>query len=200
MIISEIYERPNLSPILHIYSDNGFFLQYENQLFRDGYVENEEQIQKYTETNIPLPPIIVTNDFICQEFIFNNRLTEKQVLSAKPVLEKALNLLDKNDVYYVKFFYPEVDFNREYQIGERFQYNDKIYETVKKATGNQILLNNSEYFEEIKYSADFLEEWNSNKIYNQGDRVNYGEHTYESLLDSNNWSPQDFPMSWKLIQ
>lgn len=200
MIISEIYERPNLSPILHIYSDNGFFLQYENQLFRDGYVENEEQIQKYTETNIPLPPIIVTNDFICQEFIFNNRLTEKQVLSAKPILEKALNLLDKNDVYYVKFFYPEVDFNREYQIGERFQYNDKIYETVKKATGNQILLNNSEYFEEIKYSADFLEEWNSNKIYNQGDRVNYGEHTYESLLDSNNWSPQDFPMSWKLIQ
>lgn len=200
MIISEIYERPNLSPILHIYSDNGFFLQYENQLFRDGYVENEEQIQKYTETNIPLPPIIVTNDFICQEFIFNNRLTEKQILSAKPILEKALNLLDKNDVYYVKFFYPEVDFNREYQIGERFQYNDKIYETVKKATGNQILLNNSEYFEEIKYSADFLEEWNSNKIYNQGDRVNYGEHTYESLLDSNNWSPQDFPMSWKLIQ
>ena len=200
MIISEIYERPNLSPILHIYSDNGFFLQYENQLFRDGYVENEEQIQKYTETNIPLPPIIVTNDFICQEFIFNNRLTEKQILSAKPILEKALNLLDKNDVYYVKFFYPIVDFNREYQIGERFQYNDKIYETVKKATGNQILLNNSEYFEEIKYSADFLEEWNSNKIYNQGDRVNYGEHTYESLLDSNNWSPQDFPMSWKLIQ
>lgn len=200
MIISEIYERPNLSPILHIYSDNGFFLQYENQLFRDGYVENEEQIQKYTETNIPLPPVIVTNDFICQEFIFNNRLTEKQILSAKPILEKALNLLDKNDVYYVKFFYPLVDFNREYQIGERFQYNDKIYETIKKATGNQILLNNSEYFEEIKYSADFLEEWDSNKIYNQGDRVNYGEHTYESLLDSNNWSPQDFPMSWKLIQ
>jgi len=200
MIISEIYERPNLSPILHIYSDNGFFLQYENQLFRDGYVENEEQIQKYTETNIPLPPIIVTNDFICQEFIFNSRLTEKQILSAKPILEKALNLLNKNDVYYVKFFYPMVNFNREYQIGERFQYNDKIYETVKKATGNQILLNNSEYFEEIKYSADFLEEWDSNKIYNQGDRVNYGEHTYESLLDSNNWSPQDFPMSWKLIQ
>ena len=200
MIISEIYERPNLSPILHIYSDNGFFLQYENQLFKDGYVENEEQIQKYTETNIPLPSIIVTNDFICQEFIFNSRLTEKQILSAKPILEKALNLLDKNDVYYVKFFYPRVDFNREYQIGERFQYNDKIYETVKKAIGNQILLNNSEYFEEIKYSADFLEEWDSNKIYNQGDRVNYGEHTYESLLDSNNWSPQDFPMSWKLIQ
>jgi len=199
MIISEIYERPNLFPILHIYSDNGFFLQYENQLFRDGYVENEEQIQKYIETNIPLPPIIVTNDFICQEFIFNNRLTEKQVLSAKPILEKALNLLDKNDVYYVKFFYPEVDFNREYQIGERFQYNDKIYETTQPALGNKILEENSKCFEEIKYSSDFLKEWNSNDMYNQGDRINYGKHTYESLLDNNNWSPQDFPMSWKLI-
>ena len=81
MIVSEIYERTNLPSILHIYSDSGFFLQYENQLFRDGFVDNEEQIQKYIETNIPLPPIIATNDFICQEFIFNNHLTEKQIQS-----------------------------------------------------------------------------------------------------------------------
>lgn len=200
MIVSEIYERPDLPSILHIYSDNGFFLQHENQLFRDGYVENEEQIQKYAETNIPLPSVIATNDFICQEFVFNNRLTEKQILAAKPILEKALNLLDKNDVYYVKFFYPRVDLNREYQVGERFQYNDKIYETIQKGTGSKIFTNADEYFEEIKYSSAFLDEWNANKIYNQGDRVNYGTHSYESLINNNNWSPQDFPMSWKLVE
>jgi len=184
---------------LHIYSNNNFFLQYENQLFRDAYVENEEEIQNYIETNIPLPSVIVTNDFICQNLIFNSQLTEKQILAAKPILEKALNLLNKDEVYYVKFLFPLLDLNREYQIGERFQYNDKIYEAKQVALGNNFLKENSNSFEEIKYSKDFLEEWNSNKIYAQGDRVNYGEHTYESLIDNNNWSPQDFPMSWKLI-
>ena len=200
MIVSEIYNRLNLPSILHIYSNNNFFLQYENQLFRDAYVENEEEIQNYIETNIPLPPVIVTNDFICQNLIFNSQLTEKQILAAKPILEKALNLLNKDEVYYVKFLFPLLDLNREYQIGERFQYNDKIYEAKQVALGNNFLKENSNSFEEIKYSKDFLEEWNSNKIYAQGDRVNYGEHTYESLIDNNNWSPQDFPMSWKLIQ
>jgi hypothetical protein len=199
MIVSEIYNRLNLPSILHIYSNNNFFLQYENQLFRDAYVENEEEIQNYIETNIPLPPVIVTNDFICQNLIFNSQLTEKQILAAKPILEKALNLLNKDEVYYVKFLFPLLDLNREYQIGERFQYNDKIYEAKQVALGNNFLKENSNSFEEIKYSKDFLEEWNSNKIYAQGDRVNYGEHTYESLIDNNNWSPQDFPMSWKLI-
>ena len=199
MIVSEIYNRLNLPSILHIYSNNNFFLQYENQLFRDAYVENEEEIQNYIETNIPLPSVIVTNDFICQNLIFNSQLTEKQILAAKPILEKALNLLNKDEVYYVKFLFPLLDLNREYQIGERFQYNDKIYEAKQVALGNNFLKENSNSFEEIKYSKDFLEEWNSNKIYAQGDRVNYGEHTYESLIDNNNWSPQDFPMSWKLI-
>ena len=199
MIVSEIYNRLNLPSILHIYSNNNFFLQYENQLFRDAYVENEEEIQNYIETNIPLPPVIVTNDFICQNLIFNSQLTEKQILAAKPILEKALNLLNKDEVYYVKFLFPLLDLNREYQIGERFQYNDKIYEAKQVALGNNFLKENSNSFEEIKYSKDFLEEWNSNKIYAQGDRVNYGEHTYESLIDNNNWSPQDFPMSWKLV-
>ena len=199
MIVSEIYNRLNLPSILHIYSNNNFFLQYENQLFRDAYVENEEEIQNYIETNIPLPPVIVTNDFICQNLIFNSQLTEKQILAAKPILEKALNLLNKDEVYYVKFLFPLLDLNREYQIGERFQYNDKIYEAKQVALGNNFLKENSNSFEEIKYSKDFLEEWSSNKIYAQGDRVNYGEHTYESLIDNNNWSPQDFPMSWKLV-
>ena len=199
MIVSEKYNRPNLPSILHIYSNNNFFLQYENQLFKDGYVKNEEEIQNYIETNIPLPPVIVTNDFICQNLIFNSQLTEKQIFAAKPILEKALNLLDKNEVYYVKFLFPLLDLNREYQIGERFQYNDKIYETKQVALGNDFLKENSNSFEEIKYSKDFLEEWSSNKIYSQGDRINYGEHTYESLINNNNWSPQDFPMSWKLI-
>ena len=199
MIVSEIYNRLNLPSILHIYSNNNFFLQYENQLFRDAYVENEEEIQNYIETNIPLPPVIVTNDFICQNLIFNSQLTEKQILAAKPILEKALNLLNKDEVYYVKFLFPLLDLNREYQIGERFQYNDKIYEAKQVTLGNNFLKENSNSFEEIKYSKDFLEEWNSNKIYAQGDRVNYGEHTYESLIDNNNWSPQDFPMSWKLV-
>ena len=200
MIISEKIDRLDLPSILHIYSSQGFFLRYKNQLLKDGYVDNEDEIQNYIETNIPLPSTIVTNDFICNQLIFNQPLTEKQILAAKPVLEKALNLLNQEEIYYVKFLVPLLDLNRQYQTGERFQYNNKIYEVLNSMKGNKFFENNSTDFKELQGASEFLEEWNSNIIYQQGDRINYGTYTYESLIDNNTWSPQAFPAGWKLIQ
>ena len=200
MIISEKIDRLDLPSILHIYSSQGFFLRYKNQLLKDGYVDNEDEIQNYIETNIPLPSTIVTNDFICNQLIFNQPLTEKQILAAKPVLEKALNLLNQEEIYYVKFLVPLLDLNRQYQTGERFQYNNKIYEVLNSMKGNKFFENNSTDFKELQGASEFLEEWNSNIIYQQGDRINYGTYTYESLIHNNTWSPQAFPAGWKLIQ
>ncbi len=200
MIISEKIDRSDLPSILHIYSSQGFFLRYKNQFLKDGYVDNEDEIQNYIETNIPLPSTIVTNDFICNQLIFNQPLTEKQILAAKPVLEKALNLLNQEEIYYVKFLVPMLDLNRQYKTGERFQYNNKIYEVLNPMKGNKFFENNSTDFKELQGASEFLEEWNSNIIYQQGDRINYGTYTYESLIDNNTWSPQAFPAGWKLIQ
>jgi len=42
-------------------------------------------------------------------------------------------------------------------------------------------------------------EWEE-KTYRLGDKVKYGEHIFESLINNNIWSPENFPDAWKLIE
>jgi hypothetical protein len=199
MIVSEIYERENATPLLHIYSDERFFLRLKNQLVKDGYVDNEQEIQNYTETNIPLPSIKANNDFICSVLIYDDELTEDQILKAKPILNEALNLIEEEKSYYLKFLYPTLDIEYQYKEGERFQYNNNIYVTIQEAYGKKLLdSDNSTYFKKINCPIDFLEEWKTMQEYNLNDRIKYGSHVYVSLIDHNTWSPQDFPAAWQL--
>ena len=201
MIVSEVYNRQNLPPLLHIYSDNGYFLTLNNQIFRDAYVANEDEISKYSETNIPLPPSIATNDFICNVLITNNQLTEQQILNAQPIIEKALNTLPDKEAYYASFLYKPLDTFKEYQVGERFLYQNKLYNTIQVALGSKMLGEDYKlYFEETEYPKDLMPEWKENQEYRQNDKVKYGEHVYKSLIDNNMWSPQDFLDAWRLVE
>lgn len=201
MIISEIYNRPNLPSQLRIYSNQGYFLQKENQLFREVYINKEEEISEYTETNLPLPPAFASNDFIYNSLITNNQLTEPQILAAQPIIEKALNQLEDEDAYLVSFLYKPVDAEKEYQIGERFLYNNILYTTIQKALGNHIFDEDfSAYFIKTECPNDYVDEWKIGKTYQQNERVKYGEHVYKSLIDNNTWTPQEFLAAWELIQ
>lgn len=201
MIVSEIYNRADLPPLLRVYSDSNYFLTANNQIFREVYVATEEEINKYTETNIPLPSTIATNDFICQTLITNNQLTEKQILLAQPMIEKALNMLNDKDSYYASFLYKPLDSFREYKIGERFLYQEKLYNTIQVSLGSKMLEEDWDlYFEATEYPKDLMPEWKENQEYKQNEKVKYGEHVYKSLIDNNIWSPQDFLDSWQLVE
>lgn len=201
MIVSEVYNRQNLPPLLRIYSDNNYFLSLNGQIFREIYVTNENEIGKYTETNIPLPPSIATNDFICNTLITNNQLTEQQIIRAQLFIEKALNTLSDKDAYYASFLYKPLDTFREYQVGERFLYQNKLYNTIQTSLGSKRLSENwEEYFKETEYPKDLMPEWKENQEYKQNEKVKYGEHVYKSLIDNNIWSPQDFLDSWQLVE
>jgi len=148
-----------------------------------------------------LPPIIATNDFIAETFIHNNQLTQQQIRAAAPIIERALNQLSDSEVYEVKFLYSELDPNREYQVGERFQYQNQLYTTIQESIGRKLFMNNSEdYFRVTDKPSYLIENWKVSRIYQNNEKVRYGSHIYQSILDNNMWSPQDFPAGWSLIE
>lgn len=199
MIIYEPFEN-NTETLLKIFSDNKFFLKFGDQLLKEGYIRNEDEIKNYSETNIPLPPSLATNNFICSILInTQERLTQEQIIEAKPILDKALNMLSNEESYYVKFLFNSLDVNKTYQVGERFQYHGFIYTTIQQTIGRKFFEDNAEeYFEKANLPFDYIPEWINNTKYKQNERVKYGNHIYKSLINDNMWSPQDFPAGWQL--
>ena len=200
MIISEEYNQLNSDLTLRIYSNKGFLLQKDDQLFREALIKNIEEINNYIETNIPIPTPIANNNFICNELIpINNSITEEQILAAKPYLQQALNQLQDKDAYYVRFLYDLLDINKLYQIGEHFQYNNILYTTIQSGLGQKMFENDSEsYFIKSELPDDIVEEWQPSNEYKKNERVKYGIHIYKSLFNNNIWSPVDFPAAWQL--
>lgn len=47
--------------------------------------------------------------------------------------------------------------------------------------------------------APYKQPTGAHDAYNKGDRVAFGGDTWESMIDSNVWSPKDYPQGWKRI-
>jgi len=204
MIIKERYISPNSStPLIKVYSDKNFFLEYQGQIYSEIIVANEKEAEKFSETNVAIPAPIADEHFICQTLIgdFQN-ITQKQILNSRKILSKALNLLSNDDAYKIKFLYEEWSYNNKYQKGDKVLYNGKLYNVIQTPINDANPVLNTDCYEKIKTPPDLVEEWNeiNKENYNIGDRTRIGEHIYESLIDNNMWAPRDFPDVWKLIQ
>lgn len=204
MIVKETYISPNSSdPLIKVYSDNGFFIQYNGQVYQEVIVANEEEANKFIETSVAIPEPMADEHFICQTLVGNiQTITQNQINHAKTILLKALKTLTDNEAYLVRFFFDEWDMTKSYEVGDRVLYNNELYNVVKATSPNIHPEINTDYFVKTNRPLDLVEEWDSNnrKTYNFGEQIKIGEHFYESLLDNNTWSPLEFPASWKLIQ
>lgn len=201
MIVKEPYETLNSSlPLFKIYSDKRFLIQSNGLVYQEAIVR-EEDISKYTETSIAIPAPIadayfVYNTFLNEEII---DIKEEQILSAKNLLIKALTSLTDEEAYQISFLFDSWDQYKQYKIGDRVLYNKELYTVIKVPNNNLPPSLNQECYKKTSPPKDLIEEW-TQKNYNIGDRVKVGDHIYESLINNNNWSPQDFPMSWKLVE
>lgn len=204
MIIKERYISPNSStPLIKVYSDKNFFLEYQGQIYSEIIVANKEEAEKFSETNVAIPAPIADEHFICQTLIGNfQNITQKQILNSRKILSKALSLLSDDDAYKIKFLYEEWSYTNEYQKGDKVLYNGKLYNVIQTPVNDANPVLNTDCYEKIKTPPDLVEEWNeiNKENYNIGDRTRIGEHIYESLIDNNMWAPRDFPDVWKLIQ
>jgi len=203
MIIKETYISPNSStPLIKIYSNKNFFLQYQGQIYSEVIVANEEEANKYTETTTAIPTPLASEHFICKTLIedFEN-LTEEQILNSRKILTKALNSLSDEEAYTIKFLYEKWSCKNNYQKGDKILYNGNLYKVIETPFNEVNPALNINCYEKIKIPSNLVEEWNENnkQIYNIGDRTRVGNYVYESLINNNVWAPRDFPDVWKII-
>lgn len=204
MIIKETYVSPNSStPLIKIFSDKNFFLQYQGQIYSEVIVSSEEEANKYSETTIAIPAPIADEYFICKTLINNyQNLTQKQILDSRAILNKALKSLTDEEAYMIKFLYEEWAYTNKYYEGDRVLYNNDLYNVIQTPLNDANPALNKDCYKKIKTPPDLVEEWhiNNKRIYNIGDRTRVGEYVYESLIDNNMWGPKDFPDAWELIE
>lgn len=96
--------------------------------------------------------------------------------------------------------------NHSYKKDERFRYNDGFYKVLQDHTSQEEWTPDtaSSLYVSISDPAIEYPEWKqpsgSHDAYNTGDKVTYKGKKYVSLIDSNTWSPEDYPSGWQLVE
>ena len=204
MIILEEYTSKTADGLLYkIYSDKGFFLQNNGTTYSEVIISTVEEKDNYTETQIPIPEEVAGINEIYNTFFGNyQNITKQQIKQAKQIELKALRNLPDEEAYLIKFLFEEWRAATTYQVGDRVLYQNELYNVIAVPSNNLFPPDNPECYSLVEKPLDLVEEWNNinRKKYSVGEKTKVGIHYYESLIEGNTWSPQDFPTAWKLIQ
>ncbi len=201
MIMSEIYNGPNnATPLFRIYSDKGYYLQSGENRYIEAFISDEKNIKNYYETIFPIPSPIANTEFVYQTFLGDYRnITQRDVLTAKPIIKKAIYNLEDIDLYEIFNLLDKWQKGKEYDNMSVITYKRHIYKVLQTHTAAENP-DKSKYYEKVERPLDFALEWDENNIpYAEDETVRVGDNFYQSLLNDNIWSPTNFPSAWKLI-
>jgi hypothetical protein len=99
--------------------------------------------------------------------------------------------------------YEPYQLDRAYNVGDVFKYEEKLYKVIQPHTSQEDWLPNelpALYLNMMPENVipEWVQPTGAHDAYNVGDRVIFEGQVYESLIDSNTWSPIAYPAGWKL--
>lgn len=100
--------------------------------------------------------------------------------------------------------YPEYELSKDYFKDDEFKHDGKIYRVLTDHTSAQhwSVTDSPSLYVDIMHKAT-LQEWKqptgSHDAYMIGDEVLFKGKHYISIIDSNTWSPTDYPQGWQEI-
>ena len=92
-----------------------------------------------------------------------------------------------------------------YSVGEKVQYNGVLYSVLLAHTSQENWTPteaHSLFAKVLITGPSVIPEWeqpDSTNPYMKGDKVRYKGVVYESLIDNNVWSPEDYPAGWQIV-
>lgn len=204
MLIKERYISPNSSePLIKVYSDKGFFIEYNGLFYTEVIVANLKEAEKYIESSAAIPAPIADEYFVYNNLIgpYQN-ITQEQIIEAKKILLEAFKSLDDEKAYKIKFFFENWAPGKNYEVGERILYNGELYNVIQNIFSDEETPEESIKYIKTSRPINLIEEWNDDirKVYNAGDKMKMGNYIYQSLIDNNSWSPREFPAGWIIVE
>ena len=125
----------------------------------------------------------------------NLQATRKLIRVDELSEEELLDMIDLYESYQV---------DKLYKVDDIFKYENKLYKVIQEHTSQEGWITSelpALYLNMMPENV--IPEWiapiGSHDAYNAGDKVIFEGEVYESIIDSNTWSPKDYPQGWKLI-
>ena len=116
-----------------------------------------------------------------------------------------VNIDDEQATKCIDIF-PDYIVGHLYKKDDRFKYNGKLYKVIKEHTSQADWKSDSEKSLYLEISDPSIEypEWRqptmAEDAYNTDDKVTYNGKKYISKINSNTWSPDEYPNGWELVE
>ena len=136
------------------------------------------------------------------------KLTREKAMRLRALIEKAVISLDDEDALEAVTLFHNWEVNHSYAVDDRFRYNEKLYKVVQAHVSQADWLPDMTpaLYTEVA-EPGVIPVWRqpsgAQDAYSVGDKVRYPDENgsiYESMMDSNVWSPESYPAGWKLIE
>lgn len=124
----------------------------------------------------------------------------------RSVIFGAMQLVDDEVALANINFYSDWEIGKTYEVGFKLRYKGILYKVLQAHTSQ------ADWTPEVAVSLfakvlipdpQIVPDWEqpgSTNPYMTGDRVRYNGKIYESLIDSNVWSPDAYPAGWQLVE
>jgi len=131
-----------------------------------------------------------------EEVVNLNARYKETLLETELTAEQMLELME---------IYPDWESGIDYSAGTIVKYESMLYEVLSPGHTSQADWTpdvTPALFKKI-VPEGVISEWiqptGSHDAYNTGDRVTFNDVVYESLIDSNVWSPEVYPAGWQKV-
>lgn len=135
-------------------------------------------------------------------------MKRSELFKIREMIEKASSSLPDADAIEAAELFPAWAVGVAYSVGERVQYDRKLYKVVQAHTSQADWTPPTvpALFTEVAKPGEipvWKQPTGAQDAYNKGDKVWYPDvntTVYESVIDSNVWSPNDYPQGWKVVE
>ena len=134
-------------------------------------------------------------------------MKRSELFKYRELIEKGSSSLPDADAIEVVGLFPAWAVGVAYSVGERVQYDGKLYKVVQAHTSQADWTPPTvpALFTEVAKPGEipvWKQPTGAQDAYNKGDKVHYptaDDPVYESKIDANVWSPEAYPDGWELV-
>ena len=131
-----------------------------------------------------------------------------KLIKLRKAMEKGSAILTDEEALDVPLMFPNWEVGKAYEVGDRMRYTEQLYKCVQAHTSQADWTPDATpaLYTPVAEPGEipvWKQPTGAQDAYNTGDKVHYPDADspiYESLIDSNVWSPEAYPQGWELVE